>query len=372
MSKYSPLIAAGVGIVIVVAVGGGLVYWMNQRNADTVVISSGSAPAVTSSAPPAVQAKAPGAPAGAAQSLAAIARSPVPPAMTADEQAAVTSQLGSDKPDDQKLAIDKIRGLETSDPRSLANGLTVWLGPLMMTRQYAVVEEATLPAIMDRSFDNKMVPAAQQARVMAFAAEQKYPQALSEAKAYYNIAPLTSTEQAVSLIAQILGKTGGAGAATFQSEQSASIAADAAVPTTSDVLKNIKVDETRYDAAIQGLVDRVGKAGDYTYSNWDARGNMFLLEDRPAEARQCFENALKVAGAKAKDIREGLEGVAKSIRDTSGQAGPANAFILAIQTDPEKAGAGLFVPGGSPSAENLRTAANQTILAGRTTTTPAR
>jgi hypothetical protein len=92
-----------------------------------------------------------------------------------------------------------------------------------------------------------------------------------------------------------------------------------------------------------------------------SRGNLQLLSDNPTEARHCFEEACKVAGTKAKDIRLAIEGVAIAIRAQTGQVAAANLFISSMQGDPATTGANMMGPhNATPGPTELQAAAMQT------------
>jgi hypothetical protein len=194
-------------------------------------------------------------------------------------------------------------------------------------------------------------------------AKATWIEALQPAKQYFNAAALPNSSEAANMLAEILAQARDTATATEFLQQQA--AADESTPTSrpSSILQSIQCDQTQYDFAIQYLQGR-GGTGAGSYSILMSQGNYYLLNDKPAEARKCFESACRVAGTKGKQVREAVEGVARSMRAQDGQFAHANAFIRSLRDDPETAGAILMgATSDSPKADDIRSAAGVIKLA---------
>jgi hypothetical protein len=115
-----------------------------------------------------------------------------PKDMTAGEQAMLAQQLRSADAATRQDAIDRVRAMAISDPRNMALSLPSWAEPMLDAKQYADVEKFAIQAINERPFDVTVVEAAQRARVVALIAGGNYPEALKQAKSYYNVAALSA------------------------------------------------------------------------------------------------------------------------------------------------------------------------------------
>jgi hypothetical protein len=283
----------------------------------------------------------------------------------------IADQLSSDDPAEQQKAIDRIRGLEDTSPKTIAESLADWRPMLMAAKEYQLVEDLGMIAIDARPYDITIVQSAQKGRVMGLLAEEKYDQALAEARSFYNVATLKSTNDAIDLMYRALNKSRDPAVATgFKMQQiadgdaplpTASLAAftnsDASTrPTQPSVLDSIEVDTDIYAPVLNSVGVSKG------YKNLVTRGYLYLLCNRAAEAQKCFEDACKLANGGGRQMREAVEGIAQSMRAEDGNVARANAFILSLQQDPTPLVSKL-VPRTKDGAEKLRLAAQQTVLA---------
>jgi zinc carboxypeptidase len=271
------------------------------------------------------------------------------------DQSQIAHDLRSSDADVRQNAIWQTRALATTDLRTLSLDLPQWVGPLIDAKDYNDLEQFALPAILERPYDPVTVQSAQRGRVLALIAEQKYTQALKEAKSFYNITALADSAEAIDLLSQVLRKTNSALAGRQVETEQANLS------LVESVLQSIEIDPKQYQNAIQAYADRRNSKGDYSHNNLMARGDLLLLSDRPAEARECFQAACMTEPAANKNLRLAVEGVAKTMRAQYGRVAAADAFIVSLREHPAEVGAALS-DSGSPPPEELRIAAQQTAL----------
>jgi hypothetical protein len=92
-----------------------------------------------------------------------------------------------------------------------------------------------------------------------------------------------------------------------------------------NVLKSITIDPKPYQAELDKLA-----AAPKTFETLTARGNLLLLSDNGAEARDSFAMALELANDQ-KRLAAGVANVARAIRARDGLVGGANAYILSLR-----------------------------------------
>jgi hypothetical protein len=97
-------------------------------------------------------------------------------------------------------------------------------------------------------------------------------------------------------------------------------------------VKSIKADPTPFEARVKDSEKHVA-----SYPQLTRRGNLLLFVDRPAEARDAFERALKLANEAQRAAA--IENVARAIRAEDGAVGRANAYILSLRGDAAPAAA---------------------------------
>jgi tetratricopeptide (TPR) repeat protein len=171
-----------------------------------------------------------------------------------------------------------------------------------------------------------------------YLAEGKYQSALAAAKAYYNIAELRKTKDAVNLVATVAAKV--RGPETAEAFRKAQLADNAISPSTdvanvNDLLRSIPLESSQYEQAIQVLSDKCETAGAQI-----ACGNSLLLADRPTDARMCFELALQLIVknigrteelSEEREAAHALDGIARAIRDEDSSAFRADGFALTMR-----------------------------------------
>jgi hypothetical protein len=295
------------------------------------------------------------------------------PVAPVEDTSLLALQLRSGDPHAEEDALQRVRSLPKKDPRSLVLGLPDLLPPLLTLKQYNLVEQVTIPAIEERSFDPDLVEITQRARVDALMGEGKELAALSEAKRYYDVVSLSHTGDAVAIIASLLRQTAGLETSSrFQSQQfswagdensttqTLSSAGGTDSPPTEDVLRSVAMDSSPYGAAIKSLKSYKG-SHHFSFRNLMGLGNLLLLQGNASEARQSFETACKMAARQPKDFRWAVEGIARALRDEDDRVDRANAFVLSLRKNPQVGGANLIR--SRVSADDLRGAAQRIMLA---------
>jgi tetratricopeptide (TPR) repeat protein len=161
----------------------------------------------------------------------------------------------------------------------------------------------------------------------ALAALGRRDDGLAAAKAYFNVAPMNRTADALKLLTEMLATTDAADRVeTFKAEQIAG-----AEPVPADklkeprprtaVLESIKIDASPYDKALAEQLPR-------SYANLASCGNLLLLADRTREAMETFESAQTLASDK--EAAWATENIARAMRAVDGSIGRANAWVESL------------------------------------------
>ncbi|MGA2233811.1 MAG: hypothetical protein ABSH22_23130, partial [Tepidisphaeraceae bacterium] len=243
-----------------------------------------------------------------------------------DQPALIASLQGADQKRIQG-GIGVLYELISADPATFDALEPQWLPAILNAGAYDDVLSLTTKVILDRSADPDIVATAQKARVTACMALDRWPDAAIEAKRYYDVCGLAVTADAIDLVSAALEKSQGPqAAAQFRQEQMSrqdSPATQPSQPANTDspdsagsgasALASISTEDADYEAAIAALAARGGRNGQYPIANSMARGNLFLLCGRAADAKACFQAACRVA-AKDKEVRQSVEGVARAMR----------------------------------------------------------
>jgi hypothetical protein len=254
-------------------------------------------------------------------------------------------------------ALAELRQIAQSDPTPLADRGADWIGPLVEAKQTDALLELTEIAIAAQAFDSGLVEQAQRARIVALLDASRTDEAVSEAKAYYNVAALQETSDAVELVVRALNSAGKLElAGRFRDAQFTG--SENASPTGAfSALAEVSVDGQRYQSSVMGLESRRGRDGSYSTGNLMARGNLYLLQDRTADALHCFEDLCRAAPANdIRLIREAIGGMSRAVRAQDGRVDRARAFLLSAQATPQDVIASLQSPA---DVAVFRTAASQ-------------
>lgn len=232
-----------------------------------------------------------------------------------------------------------------------------WAVNLEKGKRYAELEEFAAKTLLIDSTKAGAVESVQRLRVKALLETGKPQEALAQAKALYNVATMKGTAAAVKLLAQCLAAANPGNRAavdTFKQEQiegakveagnlklgignsggAASSQGKGTMPlgggqtpapaevVRSSVLDGIKVEGKVYEERIRALVAE-------DYKTLAARGNLLLLADRPAEAKEDFERAYALS--EDKDLSEATENLARCMKAQDGTVGRANAWVLSLR-----------------------------------------
>ena len=216
-------------------------------------------------------------------------------------------------------AVAAIEKRLQSDPEPSISFLReFWLKPLQDAGHYNLIERFCKCAILtsaDRVDDLEFF---QEARVRAFLAARKPQEALSLAKALFNVSRMGNTDKALKLLTQCVQAANPDNlkpVLRLAREQRRGAAAG----SPSGLLSSVTIDGGAYLA----LIDQLSKKDDSR--SRIATGNLLLLAGRASEARALFEKI-----AKGHDWLEYHENVARAMRAEDGTIGRANAYLLAL------------------------------------------
>jgi predicted negative regulator of RcsB-dependent stress response len=197
---------------------------------------------------------------------------------------------------------------------------------LMQAKRYDDAEQMAVDLILAVPHASSFVALAEKFRFQAFIAQHNESAALSAARSYYDLADLKDSSDAINTLVLALALTRPDDptiAKRFKKQQIAWASADpASQPAGSlgdPILATIPPDSKPYLGAAQKLQP-------LDFRQFEAKGNLLLLEGKPKEARDLFEQAEALAPDKLE--AEAIENVARAIRDQAGCIAPANAYIL--------------------------------------------
>jgi tetratricopeptide (TPR) repeat protein len=233
---------------------------------------------------------------------------------------------------------------------------------LIDLKRYDDAESVGVDLILQDVPDTNFFGAVERLRAQAFLAQHKYPEALSAARSYYDVASLKDSSEAINLVALALvfGKPDdptaakrfkkqqiqwAASAPTSPASQPTASALDPAaltavsaystsqptpLPTDSlgdPVLPTIPSDSKPFEATAEAIDPD-------NYNAFVRKGNLLLLAGHAKEAHGLFDRAEAIAPDK--EAAHAIENVARSIRAESGCVGPANAYILQRRTQQQQ------------------------------------
>ncbi len=256
----------------------------------------------------------------------------------ASETGTLINQLRNPDPAKQQDAIDRLKAIMAQpqevndDGRPKRPSVRVesrWLGWVLQGKHYDDVEVFAVYGIVNNPGDSLNVSAFQKSRTQAFLAAGRYDQALSAAKAYYNVSTMRDTEGAIDLLCVCLmnARPNDKGIARKFKAQQVALAttqpAEAVPAAEENILKSITVDAKPFEDTLKQITVS-------DYSNLIAKGNLLLLSDQTKEAKACFMAAGDLAFSE-KQLSAVTECIARAIRAEAGAIGPANSFILSKQ-----------------------------------------
>jgi hypothetical protein len=220
----------------------------------------------------------------------------------------------------------------------------------MREKQYADIEGLSLMVILERPWWYPSIAVCQEARVRAFLAEGLDAQALSEAKSYYDVAPLAETPTAIELLGEALARTRGASIADqFRNQATAAIEESSDTQSSNAaLLKSIHVNDSIY---ADGIARTRAGSEQYAFANQMSQGELLLLSDEPAAAEDSFIKACSYVKNEW-DLPEAVDGIARCLRDlddgslrrarkfrsclATGDSSKTIGIVLAANLDPDE------------------------------------
>jgi hypothetical protein len=261
----------------------------------------------------------------------------------------ISKDLNGQDPAVQSAAVEVVKKLLSQELRDPAGQLIVdkpagWCRSsfdnfskaLLALKQYDVIEIIAAKSVSDGQMSAEGDRALATVAKMLLAAG-KYDQALLAAKTYYDYCALDKTADAIDLLCQALANGPAEHDTTIIRRFKMQQAAGAQLPSSDgsaagspsnpseNVLKSIPIDPKPYQAELDKLA-----AGPKNFETLTARGNLLLLCDRGAEAKDLFEMALDLT-ADQKHLSSGIANVARAIRARDGSVGAANAYLLSLR-----------------------------------------
>jgi hypothetical protein len=200
------------------------------------------------------------------------------------------------------------------------------------------VEPLAIEGMIEYAANPEAMAQFELARVRAFTAARKLPEAEGAAKGYYNLVMLKDTSKAITTVSMVLisAHPDDPGIASrFKAQQLAGANDTSAQPATQpdlgpSILAAIKVDASPFEKAIGANIG-------VDYPSLVAKGDLLLAADRGKDAHMIFDAALELAGPP--QLPRAVENVARAIRAESGAIAPANAYLASLssgQSQPEK------------------------------------
>src|SRR5205823_3433996 len=126
---------------------------------------------------------------------------------THDPLALIAWDLKSNDPAAQQDALARINDILANDPHEIRKGLPLWLNGLIHLKQFDTIENLAMRGLFAAPSDSYGVADMELARLKSLMAQRRYDEALPMAKAYYNVCALKDTEQAITLMAEVLANT---------------------------------------------------------------------------------------------------------------------------------------------------------------------
>ena len=284
---------------------------------------------------------------------------PNPPAAPKPKSEAeiLTEQIKSPDPAIARQAIETVERRIAENPAAGYGELRWrWAEAMVKGRRCQKLPELALAGVLEKpeALLNRL--SLQTCRVQALLQLGRPQEALSEARALYNLAPMAGVAEAIELVSQCLAAAYPQDleiAQRFRVEQLAGAriaigpAVEGAAPSTQPsispptgltfapaeilrgsapakqtILDAIVVDPKPYEAAIAAA------AGD-DWNSLRRQAVLLLLSNRPAEAQEAAEKAYAIAPQAA--LVPASELIAISLKARDGCVGRANAWVLAIR-----------------------------------------
>ncbi len=186
------------------------------------------------------------------------------------------------------------------------------------------IENLLITGIKARSASTDIVSRLQAIRVRYLLRAKKYPEAMQQAKAYYNVVSMAGTADAILLMMETLRASSPNNFSTadqFKKEQMAG-AELSDKPVAQTVLAGIKINAAEFTDTIREQINE-------NFNSMTARGNLLLLSDRAKEAQEAFERAYELSDDK--QLAGASESLARTMRAQDGSIARANAFVLSLR-----------------------------------------
>jgi tetratricopeptide (TPR) repeat protein len=229
-------------------------------------------------------------------------------------------------------AIGLLREMKTEARIELFDGLTgTFVGPLEKEGRWKELNELAAAAVLPAPHSTSRTTSNQMVRVRCLLELKRPAEALAAAKSAYNLCTMSQTSEVLALFNQALAAAHPRDKdllARFTQEQvdGANLLPNpTAPPLKSTVLLTVKADGKEYVQAIE-------QATKEDYPGLMARGNLLLLADRVAEAKDALEQAYRVAPQA--QINEASENLARVMKAQDGTIGRANTWVLSIRPKP--------------------------------------
>ncbi len=238
----------------------------------------------------------------------------------------IVAELTSGDPDKVQKATDEIDEWSRSVNSSRRADL---FEMFVDTGLYEAAEDRIVQALLKSPASNYAVEHLQKVRAKSLLKQGKAKEALSAAKAYYDVCRFSETKDAIALVATCLSAANPADpslAKRFKAQQVAG-----AGPTTqpaADLGAPILASIPPEAPPVVPVADIDARAPT-TFVGYEAKGNLLLLVGRAADAKAVFDKAYALATDAQKATA--IENVARAIRAVHGSVGPANDYVTSVQ-----------------------------------------
>lgn len=251
----------------------------------------------------------------------------------------MVQKLSSDDAATRKQAIDAIKERLAAQPGRILDQRSMIFKALMTGKHYDEALDLAWFGIVSHPHDPRLLESLQQTRIKALLASGKTDEALQNAKSLFNTCSMSGTSEAILLVAECLNAARPKDKESFNKFREEQIAG-AASPAPADatpasiaaakgprctVLDSIKVDPKPYHELLATLHEE-------NFQGLMARGNLHLMADEVAKAKEIFERMYSVASHG--ELLDASEALARCLRAEDGTIGRANAWIQSIRPKP--------------------------------------
>jgi tetratricopeptide (TPR) repeat protein len=269
----------------------------------------------------------------------------------------ISQELANPDAAHQLKAVADIHKLLDADPqRGAALFKERWLTPLMEAKQFSEIDDLCFKAIVADPADTPLVESLQVSRIRANLAAQKPDRALQQAKGFYNVSSMETTNAAILIVAECLNaaypddpgvverfeEQQVAGAAYPATRPVAPTSAPARPPILPPILSSSRpstrtaILDDPGDPVLAGIQvdpgdyrDAIAKSIGEDFTSLMGKGNLLLLAGRVRQAKGVFERAY--AQAPDSQLAMASEALARQMKAEDGTIGRANAWIMSIR-----------------------------------------